>query len=171
MSKDRVFTTLSPEEEEAILGQCRRITIRRDETLLRKGEETNALYIVRSGELRVMDELPGEKVYLSAIGRNELFGEMSFLDESPRSASVQATKETELYRLTKEEFVRMLLEKPKLTARLVLAISIMLVKRLRRADRALTSLAASPRGGLSGGDLEKLLEAVRGQEHPSIEPR
>lgn len=171
MSKDRVFTTLSPEEEEAILGQCRRITIRKDETLLRKGEETNALYIVKSGELRVMDELPGEKVYLSAIGRNELFGEMSFLDESPRSASVQATRETELYTLTKEEFVRMLLENPKLTARLVLAMSIMLVKRLRRADRALTSLAASPRGGLSGGDLEKLLEAVRGQEHPSIESR
>ncbi len=171
MSRERVFTTLSPEEEAAILQQCRRITIRKDETLLRKGEETNALYIVKSGELRVMDELPGEKVYLSSIGQNELFGEMSFLDESPRSASVQATRETELYRLTKEEFVRMLLEKPKLSARLVLAIGIMLVKRLRRADRALTSLAASPRGGLSGSDLEKLLEAVRGQEAPSIEPR
>lgn len=171
MSKERVFTTLSTEEEEAILQQCRRITIRKDETLLRKGEETNALYIVKSGELRVMDELPGEKVYLSSIGRNELFGEMSFLDESPRSASVQATRDTELYRLTKEEFVRMLLEQPKLSARLVLAIGIMLVKRLRRADRALTSLAASPRGGLSGSDLEKLLEAVRGQEAPSIESR
>jgi CRP-like cAMP-binding protein len=171
MSKERVFTTLSTEEEEAILQQCRRIAIRKDETLLRKGEETNALYIVKSGELRVMDELPGEKVYLSSIGRNELFGEMSFLDESPRSASVQATRDTELYRLTKEEFVRMLLEQPKLSARLVLAIGIMLVKRLRRADRALTSLAASPRGGLSGSDLEKLLEAVRGQEAPSIESR
>jgi CRP-like cAMP-binding protein len=164
MGKDRVFSTLSAEEENEILGQCKLLHISKGETLLKKDEPSTALYAVKSGRLRVVDEVPGKKMYLSTVGPNELFGEMSFLDEEPRSATVTAIEEAELYRMTKEDLLRLLLERPSLTARLLLSIGIMLVGRLRRADAALLSLSISPQES-AGKDLGELIDAVKGKKN------
>lgn len=162
MGKERIFSTLSSEEEKEILKQCKLLNIRKGETLLRKDEPSTALYAVKSGKLRVVDEVPGKKMYLSTIGPNELFGEMSFLDEQPRSATVTAIEEAELYRMTKEDLLRLLLEKPSLAARMLLSIGIMLVGRLRRADAALLSLSISPQ---ATDNLGELIDAVKGKKN------
>jgi len=158
----RYFKTLTEQEEEAILARCSRVEIAKNDVLFRKGEQSTSMYIVAEGEFVVTDERPSQKVYLSSIRAGGLIGEMSFLDESPRSATVTAREPGVVYRLNKEDFVRTLLEAPALGSRLLLAIAILLVDRLRKADAALTSLTVAPSRGGDDGGLAKAVESVRG---------
>jgi len=159
---DRYFKTLTEQEEEAVLAMCSRIEMAKGEILFKKGEQSTSMYIVAEGEFTVTDEKPAQKVYISSIHPGGLIGEMSFLDESPRSATVTAKVNSVILRMTKEDFVRTLLEAPALGTRLLLAIAILLVDRLRKADAALTSLATSPSRLIDEAGLAKAVESVRG---------
>jgi CRP-like cAMP-binding protein len=143
LSSGRIFATLSEAEEKSILDQCDSIDLVKGDILFRKGDESNALYIVSKGELSVLDEIPGQRVFLAGLHEGEIFGEMAFLDGNPRSASVTAVKDSVVLRFTKEDFIRMVVESPETGARFMIAIGKFLVDRLRRADIALTSMTKS----------------------------
>jgi len=158
----RYFRTLTDEEEQALVLRCTRVEMKKGEVLFKKDEKSNSLYLVESGEFVVTDERPGRKVFLSSIRPGGLIGEMAFLDESPRSATVTVKEDAVIWRMTKEDFLRVLLEDPSLGARLLMAVGSLLVERLRRADAALTSLSLSPTRQLDENDLQKAVNTVRG---------
>jgi CRP-like cAMP-binding protein len=158
----RVFTTLTEGEEARILEECDRVEVGRGEILLRKGDSTNAFYIVCEGELHVIDEKPGKRFLLSALRERDLFGEMSFLDEGPRSATVVAATDAVVLRFTKEDFIRLMVEDAETGARLLLAVGLLLVDRLRKADSALSAL--SPGGDWNNPAYRRLEGAIRGFE-------
>lgn len=160
----KFFKTLTEQEEQSVFERCTRIEMTKGEILFHKGEQSTSMYIVSEGEFTVTDERPGQKVYLSSIRAGGLIGEMSFLDESPRSATVTARESAVVYRMSKEDFVRTLLEAPATGARLLLSISLLLVDRLRKADAALTALSgagAAPRQVDEAG-IAKAVETLRG---------
>lgn len=75
------------------------------ETLFRKGEIADSLYIVMSGRLRVFSRTPaGKEVVAGEIGRGDTVGEMAVLANQPRSATVRAVRDTEVLRITKTTF-------------------------------------------------------------------
>ena len=110
----------------------------RNAFILRAGEETDALYIVLSGRVKVLipDE-EGHEVILSIIGPQEYFGEMGLLDDQSRSASVETLESCEMLRLSKAGFTNILKD----NFELAMLIIRNLVKRLREADRKIESLA------------------------------
>lgn len=110
----------------------------RNSFILRAGEETDALYIVLSGRVKVLipDE-EGHEVILSIIGPHEFFGEMGLLDDQSRSASVETLESCEMLRLSKAGFTGILKD----NFDLAMLIIQNLVKRLREADRKIESLA------------------------------
>jgi len=110
----------------------------RNAFILRAGEETDALYLVLSGRVKVLipDE-EGHEVILSIIGPQEYFGEMGLLDDQSRSASVETLESCEMLRLSKAGFTNILKD----NFELAMLIIRNLVKRLREADRKIESLA------------------------------
>jgi CRP/FNR family cyclic AMP-dependent transcriptional regulator len=110
----------------------------RNAFILRAGEETDALYLVLSGRVKVLipDE-EGHEVILSIIGPQEYFGEMGLLDDQTRSASVETLEACEMLRLSKAGFTNILKD----NFELAMLIIRNLVKRLREADRKIESLA------------------------------
>lgn len=60
--------------------------------LIKEGEASTELYFVKSGKFEVIVN----DVVIGTIGANEVVGEMSFLDEKPRSASVKTIEDAEL---------------------------------------------------------------------------
>ena len=87
---------------------------------------------------------------------------MSFLDEGPRSATVVAATDAVVLRFTKESFIRLMVEDPHAGARLLLAVGLLLVDRLRKADSALSAL--SPGGDWNNPAYRRLEGAIRGFE-------
>jgi CRP/FNR family cyclic AMP-dependent transcriptional regulator len=97
----------------------------------------DALYVVLSGQVKIIvGAEDGREVILSIRGEGEFFGEMSLIDEEPRSAHVIAMENSKLLVLRRDDFNRCLREMPAIATGLLRA----LCRRLRQADSMISSL-------------------------------
>ncbi len=106
--------------------------------MLRAGEETDALYILLSGRAKVViDDGEGRQVTLHVIGPSEFFGEMSLIDDKPRSASVETLEKCEVLYVSKPAFMTVL--RGNFDVAMLMLRSV--VGKLRDADRKIAGLA------------------------------
>jgi CRP/FNR family cyclic AMP-dependent transcriptional regulator len=133
-----LFSSFSDAHLSQVLAAVQHRSYPRGAFILRAGEETDALYIILSGRVKVLipDE-EGHEVILSMMGAHEFFGEMGLLDDQPRSASVETLESSEMLRLSKAGFTNILKD----NFELAMLIIKNLVRRLRDADRKIESLA------------------------------
>jgi CRP/FNR family cyclic AMP-dependent transcriptional regulator len=133
-----LFSKLSEEQLQLLQPCLQQRRYPRNSLIVRVGEETDALYIILSGRVKVqISDEQGHEVILAIMGPNEYFGEMGLLDDQPRSASVETLEACEMLRLSKSGFMACLKDNPDLA----MIIIRNLVKRLRAADRKIESLA------------------------------
>lgn len=103
------------------------------QTVFRENDVGDSLYIIISGSVRV---LKGQnQVILQIIEERETFGEMSILDQEPRSATVEVQKDATLLAIKRDDFQRLLLARPQLAFSLFRTIS----RRLREAVTRFTA--------------------------------
>jgi CRP/FNR family cyclic AMP-dependent transcriptional regulator len=101
-------------------------------------EPGDALFVVAEGKVKVVlfgDS--GREMILSVFQRGDFFGEMSLLDNQPRSATAIAMTDARLLVLERQAFARHLVENPRSS----LAVLAELSRRLRRADEVIGNLA------------------------------
>ncbi len=105
-------------------------------TLFRQGEAGDALYLVVSGSLQVLLETAGEEPRaVGQFGHGETIGEMALLEGEPRNATVLALRDSQVARLPREGFERLISRHQAL----LVVIARKLVARLREQS------AGSPR--------------------------
>ena len=133
-----LFSSLSDEQVRVLQPCLQQRSYPRSSFIVRAGEETDALYIIVSGRVKVLipDE-QGREVILAVMGPNEFFGEMGLLDDLPRSASVETLEACQMLRLPKSGFIACLKD----NFDLAMIIIRNLIKRMREADRKIESLA------------------------------
>ncbi len=155
-----LFSSFSDQQLSQLLGCVQHRSYPRNAFILRAGEETDALYLVLSGRVKVLipDE-EGHEVILSIVGSHDFFGEMGLLDDQPRSASVETLEPCEMLRLSKAGFTNILKD----NFELAMLIIRNLVKRLRDADRKIESLALIDVYGRVARLLLDMAENVDGQ--------
>lgn len=66
------------------------------EVVVREGEETREMFIIREGRIEILKQVGGHEVRLAILERGSFFGEMSLLEGLPRSATARAIGKTEL---------------------------------------------------------------------------
>ncbi len=108
---------------------------RRGELLFSEHSDCDGMYIVNSGRVRVFKTVGPEKkeVDLCVLGPRAMFGEMAIIDNSPRSASVQALEPTDCTIITRAVFEEQLSRVPDWMVNLIR----ILVKRLRETNERL----------------------------------
>src|ERR1700741_1114886 len=155
-----LFSSFTDSQLGQLLSCVQHRSYPRNAFILRAGEETDALYIILSGRVKVLipDE-EGHEVILSVIGPHEFFGEMGLLDELPRSASVETLEACEMLRLSKAGFTGILKD----NFELAMLIMRNLVRRLREADRKIESLALIDVYGRVARLLIEMAQPVDGQ--------
>ncbi|HTX28134.1 MAG TPA: patatin-like phospholipase family protein [Streptosporangiaceae bacterium] len=79
-----------------------RVALEAGEILFREGDLGDSLYVVVTGRVRMLVGEPGAERAIRDLGPGELIGEMALLTGEPRTATVAAVRDTELYRLTAE---------------------------------------------------------------------
>src|SRR5919206_4570431 len=101
-----LFALFSDHQLATLFPAIQHRTYPRHSFMLRRGERTDALYIILSGRAKVViDDGDGREVTLTTIGPSEFFGEMSLIDEKPRSASVEALEPCEVLYISKSAFM------------------------------------------------------------------
>lgn len=79
-----------------------------DTFLMREGEQSSEMYLLISGKLAVLKKKGNVEKKLGEIGPGEIVGEMSFLDQAPRSASVRALEISEILVIPRSQFLETL---------------------------------------------------------------
>lgn len=105
--------------------------------IVAEGDAGDALYVVRSGEVKVV--LVGEdgrEVLLNVLGVGDHFGELALIDGRPRSAHIVATQASSLLVLRRADFRRQVEQSPPVAWGLLVELS----RRLRQADSTIGSL-------------------------------
>ena len=79
-------------------------------SVFRQGDRPNAFFVVRQGVLHVIEEDldSGKERVLRTLGRGESFGELGLVDGVPRSATVRAIVDAELFEVDEATFDRLL---------------------------------------------------------------
>lgn len=126
--------------------------------LLRRGDAAGDLYLLRSGTLEVIDTLTGAAALLAVLEAGTVVGEVSFLDDAPRTADVRARAPCRLLKWARED-VRALGERePVVAARLYEEMARTLAARVRSlSDQGPARGVAW--GGLALADVEPDLAA------------
>ncbi len=129
----------------AALAACMQTrSFREGETIFRRGDQGDELFLIRLGKVRAM--LPigeGQSHHLATFGRGDFFGEMAFLDREPRSADAVAATQTELFVLPRERFEALTAEHKRLALNLLESLARGLAVRLRYTNAELRMLQAS----------------------------
>jgi CRP-like cAMP-binding protein len=108
------------------------------ETILTEGQSDRALWLLMSGTCEVLKAARGgDHEQLAIIEAGGAFGEMSFLQPAPHSASVRALTPVEVARITPEAFEVLQGESPAAAYCLLTQLVQLLSERLRRMDERL----------------------------------
>lgn len=115
---------------------------KKDSVIFQTGDEGNEIYFISKGEVSIIHKLTDDisnRIITYGAGAN--FGEMAMLDMKPRSATVIATKDCELYCLSKRDFSKLLDLNPEIGLKLLNNICIFLSRRLRSISKELKILS------------------------------
>ncbi len=132
-----LFEGLTPDQLARFADVTREKTFPRGSVIVFEQDPGDSLYVVRSGRVKVV--LLGEdgrEVILGLLEVGEYFGELSLIDEQPRSANVIAMEDAALLILRREDFRKRVEEAPSVAWALLMGLS----RRLRQADSKIGGL-------------------------------
>jgi CRP-like cAMP-binding protein len=138
----RLFSKLPEPQLEALGLAAERVVVKRGQLVIKQADEGDALYVLASGSLLVRRiSRSGTSRGLNVIEAPGSFGELSLLDSRPRSASIEALEDCELFAISRETFLGLLGRDPRLVDGLIRELGRM-IRRLtdQVADEALLDL-------------------------------
>lgn len=122
-----IFRDLSLEEIDLIAEKLQLVEFPKDTVIFNIDDPGDCMYIIKSGEIKVIAGVGNTGEVLAYLGRGNYFGEMALLTGEPRSASVVTAMESEMLVLTKQDFDYLLSKYPSIA----LTLSHVLSQRLR----------------------------------------
>jgi len=115
LKKVDFFYSLSFAELDELINALKKRPARRGETIIKQGERGDTFYLISKGSVSVYVKkgLFGKK-QVAELGEGDFFGEMALVSDEPRSATVIADEDSEVFVLYKKDFKQILLSNPKI---------------------------------------------------------
>jgi CRP/FNR family transcriptional regulator/CRP/FNR family cyclic AMP-dependent transcriptional regulator len=125
-----LFRGLEREELKAISNSSKEMTFQAGDVMVKEGDAGLGFYLIMEGRAAVKHK--GRT--LAKLGRGSFFGEMSLLDDQPRSADVVAEESTRCRVLLRWNFWSIVSKNQKIARSLLQEMA----RRLRATDKALS---------------------------------
>jgi CRP/FNR family cyclic AMP-dependent transcriptional regulator len=132
LKKVPIFSDLSPNDLKALVRILHRRNYRREEIIFKEGDVGVGMYIVEKGTVFVRLEQSGEIV--AELSDGEFFGELSLLDDSPRSATVIAKSECKMLGFFQPDLFGLIKRNPRLGVKIVIHLANIIGERLKAAN-------------------------------------
>lgn len=121
-----IFRECTPEEIAAISSVAQESGFHAGQIIVTQGTPGQAFYLILQGRVEILRDNRS----LGAFGPGDFFGEMSLLDQAPRSATIRALEPTTCLMLSSWDFKGLLEKHPSIAIKLLEILS----RRLRVAD-------------------------------------
>jgi len=115
LREERFFADLTDGEIDVIAQITNQKTFKLGETIFKESDEGQSLYVIRSGEVKASVSAPNGEIFtLTMLKDGDIFGQMSFIDGRPRSATIIAVSEVETIVMEKSDFESIIDGNPRL---------------------------------------------------------
>ncbi len=133
-----LFSELDEAELDHLARLAGRIEVPKKSVVVQEGEPGEALYIILEGSVKISQfSNDGREIVLSLLGEGAFFGEMSLLDDQPRSATVMTMEDCQLAQIKRADFVELLATHPNIALKVLAEV----VARLRRTSQLLARIS------------------------------
>ncbi|QBP42616.1 Crp/Fnr family transcriptional regulator [Paenisporosarcina antarctica] len=133
-----IFNHLDQLEMEEIVHTIKSLTLKRKELLYNAGEDSNSMYIVNKGRLKIyrLSEL-GKEQLIRIVSPGEFTGELALFKKSSHENYAEAMEQTEVCMMTGTDLYEFLLKYPQISLKILTEFS----NRLDRTESQITSFA------------------------------
>ena len=111
-STSRFFHSLDREIEARLRSVGNSLEVEVGDLIVEEGNLDRSLFLVESGEFSVLQRGPEGNIQIGRITSGDVFGEISFLDSRPRSASVVAATDSRILKIDHHEALKALADSP-----------------------------------------------------------
>lgn len=125
-----LFAELSEADLTWLAARAEPVIVGSGETLIEEGQAGDAAYIVLEGEFDVIKQSGHQSIVIAVRNKGEVFGEMALIDQTPRSATVRAKRESRLLKIGGDAFQELLAHSPSASLSIMRTVS----RRLRQND-------------------------------------
>jgi len=133
-----LFSNLTAEGIDNVAKLTQIQTCLKNASVINEGDISDSLHIILSGRAKVFfNDEQGEELTLQNLSEGDYFGEMSLLDNSPRSASITISEDASVAIISKDNFMQCMHQYPDIAINL----SIELSRRLRLTTDNLKDIA------------------------------
>lgn len=150
LDKHKLFYGLTLDELSQIKTFLKKEIVRPHQAIIEEGEHSTDIYLVAKGEVSVLKWDPTNQFKLPVldIGAGEMFGEMSFVDSSPRSSTIESKQTTILYRLSRQDLEINCHALGDIYNKILTNIARICIERLRLTNKRISSTLESSLSGL-----------------------
>jgi CRP-like cAMP-binding protein len=131
----KVFSRIGNEELEKVVPFFEIVKCPDGATLFKEGDPGGFIGFISSGrfEVKKETEFKGRYIVLAVLTRGSLVGELSFIDEGVRSATVTAREDSSLIVLRRDEMDLLLKKHPYTGIKILEGLNRLLAVRMRKA--------------------------------------
>jgi CRP/FNR family transcriptional regulator, cyclic AMP receptor protein len=146
----QLFVDFTWEEIRMIASYMQAYEAETGKVLFMEGDPGGFACLISDGRVDIFKtDHNGKRKKVTSLGAGKILGEMSLIDEEPRSATCVVAKPSTLVIITRENFLKITADKPKLGIKMLLRMCRLLSQRLRQASGLLTEYLPAeetPRG-------------------------
>jgi len=118
LSGVRLFEGFTQEQLRLLAFGAENVNLPADRKLYREEDEADSAYVVISGRIALYREIDGVRADLGSAGPGSMLGELALIADTRRLTSAAAAIDSEIIRLNRKMFHRILEEYPELAERL-----------------------------------------------------
>ncbi len=146
LKKVPFFRDLDLDEMERVSTAGKVVPYRKGMVLFKEGDVGEALYIVLGGSVRISKAVPkvGEQV-IAFVEEGSFFGEMSLMDDFPRSATAVAQEDATILFMDRQAFLDLIEKNPVIGCKILWSLCRTLSLRLREASDRIVALSSFSR--------------------------
>lgn len=104
--------------------------------LFQEGDRGEEMYIIQAGKVKISKKVRGVDKTLAMLEKGEFFGEMSILNDKPRSATAETVEDSDLLVIDRKTFDTLIRGNPEITVRFIKRLA----DRLREANEQMEAL-------------------------------
>ncbi len=128
------------------------------EKIISKGEISPHLYAVLEGTVHVMVPQGNSKdVFISSIGRGDVFGEAGIFLKVKRTADVLSSDEVTLFKIHREKIIGFIKSNPEAGIKILMLIIYSLLKKLKEAN---LEIAFERKADIKQSDIDAMVEEI-----------
>jgi CRP/FNR family transcriptional regulator, cyclic AMP receptor protein len=146
LASDSALGNFSLSDARYVLSYMQARRVAQDTVLINEGKQARSdfMVLILEGDVSIESEMPGtrESLVMNIVGAGHIIGEMSMFDEGPRAATCTAATGLAVAVMSRSALKRLLMERPEVGVRFLLAMSKRLSDRLRDANHKLRTYVA-----------------------------